>query len=78
VEFFDWDDAKNAKLTAERGIGFEDIVSISSVAICSTFWNIRTPTVAPASGSSTSCGLCPGQSVKTMTWLGDHHHLKEA
>ena len=26
VKYFDWDDAKNAKLKAERGIGFEDIV----------------------------------------------------
>ena len=26
VKFFDWDDAKNAKLKADRGIGFEDIV----------------------------------------------------
>ena len=26
VKHFDWDDAKNAKLKAERGIGFEDIV----------------------------------------------------
>jgi len=26
VKFFDWDDAKNAKLRADRGIGFEDIV----------------------------------------------------
>jgi len=26
VKYFDWDDAKNAKLRAERGIGFEDIV----------------------------------------------------
>ena len=26
MRFFDWDDAKNAKLKAERGIGFEDIV----------------------------------------------------
>ena len=25
VKFFDWDDAKNAKLKADRGIGFEDI-----------------------------------------------------
>jgi uncharacterized DUF497 family protein len=25
VKYFDWDDAKNAKLRAERGIGFEDI-----------------------------------------------------
>src|SRR5688572_26804171 len=26
VKFFDWDDAKNAKLRTERGIGFEDVV----------------------------------------------------
>ena len=26
MKYFDWDDAKNAKLRAERGIGFEDIV----------------------------------------------------
>jgi len=26
VKHFDWDDAKNAKLRSERGIGFEDIV----------------------------------------------------
>jgi uncharacterized DUF497 family protein len=26
VKFFAWDDAKNAKLRSDRGIGFEDIV----------------------------------------------------
>jgi uncharacterized DUF497 family protein len=26
VKYFAWDDAKNAKLRTERGIGFEDIV----------------------------------------------------
>ena len=26
LKYFDWDDATNAKLRAERGIGFEDIV----------------------------------------------------
>jgi len=26
VKYFDWDDAKNATLRAERGIGFEDVV----------------------------------------------------
>ncbi len=26
MKYFDWDDAKNAKLRADRGIGFEDIV----------------------------------------------------
>ena len=25
-KYFAWDDAKNAKLKAERGIGFEDVV----------------------------------------------------
>jgi uncharacterized DUF497 family protein len=26
VKYFDWDDAKNATFSAERGIGFEDVV----------------------------------------------------
>jgi uncharacterized DUF497 family protein len=26
VKYFDWDEAKNARLRAERGIGFEDVV----------------------------------------------------
>ena len=26
MKYFDWDDAKNEKLKAERGIGFEEIV----------------------------------------------------
>lgn len=26
VKYFDWDDAKNAKLRKERGIGFEEVV----------------------------------------------------
>jgi uncharacterized DUF497 family protein len=26
VKYFDWDDAKNEKLKADRGIGFEEIV----------------------------------------------------
>ena len=26
VKYFVWDDAKNAKLRADRGVGFEDIV----------------------------------------------------
>ena len=26
VKYFDWDDTKNARLKAERGIGFEDVV----------------------------------------------------
>jgi uncharacterized DUF497 family protein len=26
VKYFDWDDAKNAKLRKERGVGFEDVV----------------------------------------------------
>ena len=26
MKYFDWDDAKNAKLRADRGVGFEEIV----------------------------------------------------
>lgn len=26
MKYFDWDDAKNAKLRSERGIGFEEII----------------------------------------------------
>ena len=26
LKYFDWEDAKNAKLRAERGIGFEEVV----------------------------------------------------
>ncbi len=26
MKYFDWDDAKNARLRKERGIGFEDVV----------------------------------------------------
>ena len=26
MKYFDWDDAKNVKLRAKRGIGFEDVV----------------------------------------------------
>jgi uncharacterized DUF497 family protein len=26
VKYFAWDDAKNAKLKADRGVGFEDVV----------------------------------------------------
>jgi hypothetical protein len=29
LKYFDWDDAKNAKLRAERGIRFEDIVFLT-------------------------------------------------
>ena len=38
VKYFDWDDAKNAKLTKARGLGFEDIV----LQRCST--SVRNPT----------------------------------
>jgi hypothetical protein len=54
VKYFDWDDAKNAKLRTERGIGFEDVVFQSSAATCSTSWSTRTPTVTPATTSSTA------------------------
>jgi hypothetical protein len=35
VKYFDWDDAKNAKLRTERGIGFED-VGFQTLLACDT------------------------------------------
>ena len=70
VKYFAWDDAKNAKLKADRGIGFEDVVFHMSAATCSTSWNTRTQTVTPVSASSssgarTTCTWC--RSSKTST-----------
>lgn len=31
VKYFAWDDIKNAKLRAERGIGFEDMVFLKTI-----------------------------------------------
>jgi hypothetical protein len=42
VKFFDWDDAKNAKLGRSAPSGLRRSSSTSSVATCSTSWNIRT------------------------------------
>ena len=64
MKFFDWDDAKNTKLRAERGIGFEDVVfHIERGDLLESFWNTQTPAVTPASGSSlsdagTTCTSC--------------------
>jgi uncharacterized DUF497 family protein len=44
VKYFDWDDAKNATLRAERGIGFEDVVfHIERGDLLDILWNTRTP-----------------------------------
>lgn len=31
LKYFDWDDAKNEKLKAERGIGFEEVVFLIGI-----------------------------------------------
>jgi uncharacterized DUF497 family protein len=54
VKYFDWDDAKNAKLRAERGIGFEDIVFHIERADLLDILAHPTPAVTPGSASSSS------------------------
>jgi hypothetical protein len=54
VKYFAWDDAKNAKLKANRGIKFEDVVFTLSMATCSTSWNTRIPTGTPTSATQLS------------------------
>jgi hypothetical protein len=41
--YFALDDEKNAKLKAERGIGFEEIVFHIERGTCSTSWRISNP-----------------------------------
>ena len=70
---------RTRKLSAERGLGFEDVVfQESSVAICSTFWNTRTPAVTLASTSSSSgaratCALIPYVEDEHTVVLEDNH-----
>jgi uncharacterized DUF497 family protein len=45
VKYFDWDDAKNAKLRAERGIGFEGIVFHIERGDLLDIWSTRIPAV---------------------------------
>ena len=70
VKDFDWDDAKNAKLRAERGIGFEDVVFHIERGDLLDILEHPNPTVTPASASSssgarTTCTWC--RSSKTST-----------
>ena len=54
MKYFDWDDAKNAKLRAERGIGFEEIGSrFSSVLLQPTIRAFR------AAARLARCGCLP-------------------
>jgi uncharacterized DUF497 family protein len=52
VKYFAWDAAKNAKLKADRGIGFEDVVFHIERGDLLDSWNTRTPAVTPASAST--------------------------
>jgi uncharacterized DUF497 family protein len=63
VKYFDWDDAKNAKLRKERGLGFEDIVfHIERGDLLDTLEHPnpdRSPASAPSSsGAKTTCTSC--------------------
>jgi len=57
VKHFDWDAAKNANLTAERGIGFEEVVFHIERGDLLDIWEHRTATVTPA--SKYSSGMRP-------------------
>jgi uncharacterized DUF497 family protein len=70
VRYFDWDDAKNAKLRAERGIGFEEIVFHIERGDLLDILDTRTPTVmrgsaSSSSGARTTCTWC--RSWRTST-----------
>ena len=56
VKYFAWDDDKNAKLRAERRIGFEDIVFNIERGNLFEVLAHPNPSDTPASGSS--CCLC--------------------
>ena len=69
-EYFDWEDAKNAKLRGERGIGFEDVVFNFQRGDLVDTGNNRILAVTAASASSSSgarstCTSC--RSWKTST-----------
>jgi uncharacterized DUF497 family protein len=52
VKYFAWDDAKNAKLKADRGIGFEDVVFHIERGDLLEILEHPNPDRAPASASS--------------------------
>jgi uncharacterized DUF497 family protein len=68
VKYFAWDDAKNAKLKADRGIGFEDVVF--HIERGDLLDILEHPNGTPASASSsssarTTCTWC--RSSRTST-----------
>ena len=70
VKYFAWDDAKNAKLKADRGIGFEDIVFHIERGDLLDILEHPNPTVTVVSASSssnarTTCTWC--RSSRTST-----------
>jgi hypothetical protein len=56
VKYFTWDDAKNDKLKADRGIGFEEIVFLIGQGHARTPLNTRTDSAMAVNGSS-SCSV---------------------
>ena len=70
VKYFAWDDAKNAKLKADRGIGFEDVVFHIERGDLLDILEHPNPDRTPASASSsssarTTCTWC--RSSRTST-----------
>ena len=54
MKYFDWDDAKNAKLRAERSLGFEDVVFNFQRGDLVDTGDTRIRAVTAASASSSS------------------------
>jgi uncharacterized DUF497 family protein len=52
VKYFAWDDAKNAKLRKERGIGFEDVVFHIERDLLDILEHLNPVTAGNASSSS--------------------------
>jgi hypothetical protein len=69
VKYFTWDDAKNEKLKADRGIGFEEIVFLIGQGHVLTSLNTRINNDTAVNGSSSfsvtiTCTSC--HSSKTI------------
>ena len=73
VKYFAWDDAKNAKLKAERGIGFEDIVFRIERGAPLNALEHPNPDRTPASASllfrTTTCTWCPSWKTSNTIFL---------
>jgi uncharacterized DUF497 family protein len=72
VKYFDWDDAKNAKLRTERGIGFEEIVFHIERGDLLDILKHRNPEFtaasASASGAMTTCIWCRSSRMSTRSF----------